>query len=129
MDLMFSDEETMRLAKGSQGYGAASQELILEGSDVAKLIGKVLKLLRLALTRGTARRSVKENVTVTNETHHPLFMDQFREYVETKLGESIDGLNNVLRSKFMSQFLAEKVLAPRNPIIPTVEENVIACGP
>lgn len=46
---------------------------------------------------------------------------------ETKLRESFDGLNDVLRSKFMSRFFAERVLAPRNPIIPTVEDDVMAC--
>jgi hypothetical protein len=64
---------------------------------------------------------------VANETQNPLFVDHFREYVEKKLGESFDGLNDVLRSKYMSRFFAERVLAPRNPIIPTVEEDVLAC--
>lgn len=67
------------------------------------------------------------NSTVASETHHPLFVDHFREYVEKKLGESFDGLNDILRSKYMSRYFAEKVLAPRNPIIPTVEEDVQAC--
>jgi hypothetical protein len=64
---------------------------------------------------------------VENETHHPLFVEHFREYVEKKLGESFDSLNDVVRSKYMSRFFAEKVLAPRNLIIPTIEEDVLAC--
>lgn len=54
-------------------------------------------------------------------------MDHFREYVEKKLGESFDGLNDILRSKYMSRYFAEKVLGPRNPFIPTVEDDVQEC--
>ncbi len=64
---------------------------------------------------------------MASETHNPLFMEHFREYVEKKLGESFDGLHDVVRSKYMSRFFAEKILAPRNPIIPTVDDDVIAC--
>jgi hypothetical protein len=80
-------------------------------------------MLRLASTAQYSKLPCRENGTVANETLHPLFVDHFREYVEKKLGESFNGLNDVLRSKFMSRFFAEKILAPRNPIIPTVEET------
>ena len=78
---------------------------------------------------GPTRLAVRSdtNSTVGKETHHPLFVDHFREYVEKRLGESFDGLNDILRSKYMSRYFAERVLAPRNPIIPTIEEDVQAC--
>jgi hypothetical protein len=87
----------------------------------------MLKMLTSASTAWDSEPSVRENGTVANETHHPLFVDHFREFVEKKLAESFDSLNDVVRSKYMARFFAEKVLAPRNPIIPTVEEDVVAC--
>ena len=69
----------------------------------------------------------EKNSAVANQTHNPLFFEHFREYVEKKLGESFDGLGDVLRSKYMSRYFAERILAPRFPIIPTVEEDVAAC--
>lgn len=57
-----------------------------------------------------------------------VFSEHFREYVENSLGEAFDGLGEVLRSKYMSRFFAERVLAPRNPgIFPTAEEDLQAC--
>ena len=99
------------------------------GADSTReTVGRVLKNASICFY-GLGQRALpsRKNGTVPNETHNPLFVDHFREYVEKKLGESFDGLNDVVRSKFMSRFFAEKVLAPRNPIIPTIEEDVLAC--
>lgn len=64
---------------------------------------------------------------MNQDTHKPLFVDLFRDYVEEKLGENFDSLNDVVRSKYMARYFAERVLAPRNPILPTVEEDIQAC--
>jgi len=64
---------------------------------------------------------------VSQETRRPQFTDYFRDFVEDKLKESFDNLNDITRSKYMARFFAERVLAPRNPLLPTVEEDIQAC--
>jgi len=56
-----------------------------------------------------------------------LFIEYFREFVENSLGEAFDELGDILRSKYMSRFFAERILAPRNPaVFPTAEEDLQA---
>lgn len=65
---------------------------------------------------------------MNQESRKPLFVEQFRDYVEDSLQESFDGLYDVVRSKYMARFFAERVLAPRNPaLLPSAEEDVAAC--
>jgi hypothetical protein len=48
--------------------------------------------------------------------------------VEDSLQEPFDGLNDVVRSKYMARYFAERVLAPRNPaLLPSAEEDIAAC--
>lgn len=64
---------------------------------------------------------------MSQETRKPLFTDYFRDFVEEKFKESFDNLNDIARSKYLARFFAERVLAPRNPLLPTVEEDIQAC--
>jgi hypothetical protein len=65
---------------------------------------------------------------VNQESRKPLFVEQFRDYVENTLRESFDGLYDVVRSKYMARYFTERILAPRNPLLlPSVEEDIEAC--
>ena len=57
-----------------------------------------------------------------------LFKDHFRDFVELELKESFDSQDDIIRSKLMARFFAERVLAPRNPtLLPFGEEELLAC--
>jgi hypothetical protein len=66
--------------------------------------------------------------SVSQESRKPLFVEQFRDYVEDRLQESFDALYDVKRSKYMAMYFAERILAPRNPaLLPSAEEDLAAC--
>ena len=85
--------------------------------------------------RGTLARKVEplgrlkgKRGRVNQESRKPLFVEQFKDYVEDTLKESFDALNDVARSKYMGRFFAERVLYPKNPaLLPSVEEDILAC--
>jgi hypothetical protein len=55
-------------------------------------------------------------------------VEQFRDYVEHSLQESFDNLYDVVRSKYMARYFAERILLPRNPaLLPSAEEDLAAC--
>ena len=65
---------------------------------------------------------------MNEESRKALFAEHFRDYVEDSLQESFDELYDVARSKHMARYLAERILAPRNPaLLPSVEEDIAAC--
>ena len=65
---------------------------------------------------------------MSQEFKKPLFVEQFRDYVEDALQESFDSLYDVLRSKYMARYFAERILSPRNPaLLPSAEEDILAC--
>jgi len=64
---------------------------------------------------------------VNQESRKPLFVEQFRDYVEDSLQESFDELNDVARSKYMARYFAECILSPKNPaLLPSAEEDIVA---
>lgn len=57
-----------------------------------------------------------------------LFRDHLRDFTESQLKESFDNQNDIVRSKMMAKFFAERILAPRNPtLLPFGEEELQAC--
>ena len=65
---------------------------------------------------------------MNQESRKPLFTERFRDFVEDNLQESFDALNDVVRSKYMARYFAERILAPRNPaLLPSAEEDILAC--
>ncbi len=67
-------------------------------------------------------------MTVIEDRMKELFRDHLRDYIASELGLKPDNLSDVLRSKCMARFYAEKVIRSINPdLIPMTDEELAAC--